>query len=183
MTSREFYRAVDQVLRPSLEVQGFTRIKVSSSAWVKPLGERFVLLQVEKGVKKPYIKPIGGQFHVWLHLVDKPILSEAHSETSISFLRYHSDDDLAEMKEIRQAILRKILSQTEFESEFDKTMLEISRPLMELGLGHDFNRRQPWPLEYLDCEDVITWARFVASKVPATFDGVSKEGDSALRRA
>jgi len=181
MTSREFYRTVDQVLRPSLEVQGFTRMRVSSSAWIKPAGEKFVLLQVEKGVKNPYMKPIGGQFHVWLHLMEKPNLSEAHYETSVSYLRYYSDNDLAGMKKIRQAILQKILSQTEFESEFDKTTLETFRPLMELGLGDDFNRRHPRPLEYLDSEDVITWARFIAGKVPATFDGVSKEGDSALK--
>ena len=106
MTSREFYRTVDQVLRPSLEVQGFTRMRVSSSAWIKPVGEKFVLLQVEKGVKHPYMKPIGGQFHVWLHLMEKPNLSEAQYETSISYLRYYSDNDLAGMKKIRQIELR-----------------------------------------------------------------------------
>src|SRR4029434_1548944 len=142
MTSREFYGAIDQVLRPVLEEKGFTRMKVASSAWVKPLGAKFVLLQVEKGVKHVYIKPTGGKFNVWLHLINRSDVSEAHSATSISFLRYQTDDDLAEMKQIRQTILRKILSQTKFESEFDKSLLEMSKPVMELSFDHNYNRRQ-----------------------------------------
>src|SRR5258706_15775894 len=102
MTSREFYLLIDQALRPTLEKQGFARMKVTASAWIKPLGDKFVMLQVEKGVKKPYIKPLGGKFSVWLHLVKTPKISGAHSDTSISFLRYQTADDLVEMKRIRQ---------------------------------------------------------------------------------
>jgi hypothetical protein len=180
MTSREFYQVVDQVLRPPLEKQGFTRIKATSSIWTKPLGEKFALLQVEKGVKHPYIKPIGGKFNVRLHLVNAPKVSEVNSATYVSFLRYQTDDDLLEMKEIRQKVLRKILSQVKFNSEFEKSLLDASRPLMELSFNHNFNRRQPWPLEYLDAEDVTTWAKFIFGKVAPAFAGLSKESDSAL---
>ena len=180
MTSAEFYKAVDQVLRRALESQGFSRMKSTSSAWVKPLGQKYVMLEIEKGVKHKYSKATGGKFKVWFHLLTVPETSSAHSETSISFLRYYSDEDLAELKQIRQKVLQKILSRTKFESDFDKSLLEMSRPLLELGLNHDFNRRQPWPLEYLDTEDVTTWAKFIALKVPASFEGISKEGDLAL---
>jgi hypothetical protein len=180
MTSREFYLLIDQALRPALEKQGFTRMKITASAWIKPLGDKFVMFQVEKGVKKPYIKPLGGKFDVWLHLVKAPQISQAHSETSISFLRYQTDDGLVEMKRIRQKILRKILSQTKFESEFDKTLLEMSSPIMESSFEHNFNRRQPWPLEYLDAEDVTAWGKFISTKVAASVEGISKEGDLAL---
>ncbi len=180
MTSRDFYRVIDQALRPALEPLGFARLKTASSVWVKPFDNLFVALQVEKGVKNPYIKPLGGKFNVRLHLVKSPDTTEMHSATSVSFLRYQSDDDLAEMKRIRQKILRKILSQNIFESEFDKSSLEAAKPLMELGFEHYPNRRQPWPLEYLDIEDVAEWGKFIARKVAAAFDGISKEGNSAL---
>jgi hypothetical protein len=180
MTSREFYLLIDQALRPALEKQDFTRMKATASAWIKPLGDKFVMLQVEKGFKQPYIKPLGGKFSVWLHLVKTPKKSEANSESSISFLRYQTDDDLMEMKRIRQRILRKILSQTKFESEFDKSLLEMSSPMMEFSFEHNFNRRQPWPLEYLDAEDVTAWGGFISTKVAASIEGISKEGDSAL---
>jgi hypothetical protein len=179
MTSSEFYLLIDQTLRPGLEKQGFTRMKVTASTWSKPHGDKFVLLQIEKGVKKPYIKPVGGKFSVWLYRVNAPKISEAHSETCISFLRYQTDDDLVEMKRIRKNVLRKILSQTKFESEFDQSLLEMSRPVMELSFEHNFNRKQPWPLEYLDAEDVTTWAEFILAKVAPSIAGMSKEFNSA----
>jgi hypothetical protein len=173
MTSRDFYRQIDQVLRSQLEDQGFTRVKSTCSVWGKPLDERFILLRIFKGVKEPYLKPIGGKFNVSLYLVNSLSVHEATAETCVSFLRSFSDSDLLEMKRIRQQVLRKILSQTNFESEFDKTMFELHRPMMEFGFEHNFIRNQPWSLEYLDGNDVLTWAEFIASKVPQSVDGIA----------
>jgi hypothetical protein len=173
---------MDQTIRRQLEDEGFARLKVRSSAWSKPFGDKFILLHLEKGPKQPYLKPVGGKFSVWLHLVESATVREATYETCISFLHYFAESDLTEMKQIRQRILRKILSQTTFDSDVDRVMLELHGPLMEAGFDDSLNRNQPWPLEYLDADDVLAWGRFIASKVPQSVAGIITDNKSIAQK-
>lgn len=138
------------------------------------------MLKVEKNVKHPYLKPIGGKFNIWFYLTDKADTSAAHGETSVSFLRYQTDGELAELKQLRNAVLQKILGQTEFESDSERSLLELNRPVIQLGLDHNFNRRQPWPLEYLDKKDVTALAEFISRIALVAVDGIAREGELAL---
>jgi hypothetical protein len=164
---------VDTALAPECKRLGFSRKRGTVSLWSRPLESGTFFYEVFKGPKSPYIPYLGGRFSVHCDITASPDPKTRGSQSCISYMEYFSASDLDTMREIRNRVLQKIVSQKPA-AEFDRLMLEMHSPLLSMELGNVFRRHQVFKLPYLDSEDVSGWGTFLASRLEQTLVGARK---------
>ena len=159
MTSKEFYAVFNSAFASAFKEKGLQKAPGTTSAWFKACGDRIFVFEVAKGVKNPYIPPIGGQFNTKYFLIPEERGVKARYTDYCILPRYYAGEaEMCDLEAIRKAIINKIISQPEPVSKFDKMLLESSIGIMKLDL------RQPCPyynsnfLPYLDAEDCRLYA-------------------------
>ena len=171
MTSREFYQVIDRGFEPECKRLGFSRRRGAVSLWFVTLPTGTFFYEIAKGVKSPYIPPIGGRFAVHCDLTPSSDPKARGLQSAVSYMEYLTSDDLDAMRKLRDRVIQKIVGQRPRE-EFDRLMLEMHTPLLRMQIGQQFNRHQVSKLPYLDADDVAAWAEFLASRLQPTLAGV-----------
>ena len=174
MTSKEFYQLVDHAFHPLCKRLGCSRLRGTVSLWSAALPEGTFFFEVSKGVKSPYIPPLGGRFSVRCDFTTTPIQKARGLDSAVSYMEYFSSADLEAMRKLRDRALHKIVGQRPAE-EFDRLMLEMHTPLLQMEIGQRFKRHQVFKLPYLDAEDVTAWADFLASRLEQTMAGLREK--------
>lgn len=174
MTSKEFYQLVDHALQPLCKRLGCSRLQGTVSLWSASFPEGTFFFEVTKGVKSPYIPPLGGRFSVHCDFTTTPNQKTRGLDSAVSYMEYFSSADLEAMRKLRDRVLHKIVGQRPAE-EFDRLMLELHTPLLKTEIGQQFNRHGVFKLPYLDAEDVTAWAEFLASRLEMTLTGLREK--------
>ena len=171
MKSKEFYGLVDKSLTPVCTGLGFSRGDGAASLWSLTNESGTLVYEVSKGAKNPYLPYLGGRFKVDLDLLKTPGVEGRDVDSSISYLQYLPDADLRVVERIRDRVLGKVISQTEFEDELSKIEWEIEASVLEFEIGNEVRRNQVLALPYLDREDVEEWSTFLAERFETTVRG------------
>lgn len=156
MNPREFKSAIDPCLRPTCDRLGFTREKSTTSRWMLKKGKEYLLYEIAKGVKNPFIPGLGGRFHVWVYVLPTPDYNRSSYENAISYLKHFSDRDLELLGQLRDHVLRKLVAQESSDS-FTALVIETGKLTWESDIGRKVLRQHPVSLPYLDREDVLAW--------------------------
>lgn len=173
MESKVFYKTMDTALKPECQRLGFVRKKTTTSLWTLRLPAGLVVFEVAKGVKNPWLPYVGGRFKVLLDLIATNDPKDRDLRSCVSYMEYYDDADLEQMTIIRDGIVRKIVSQKDFEDDNSRMMVETAVPFLEWDLGRGFRRHQVSTLPYLDAEDVSGWGTFLAAKLAKTVEGIT----------
>jgi hypothetical protein len=174
--STEFYKVLNSVITDKFSDAGFERVESATSFWHLKLGRKHLFYKICVSIKSNYDPILGGDFLIRVNLLPKNAPDQVGFDKGfISYMQYYSEQDLEEMKQIRDAIVRKILGQTEFESEFDRQMFNLFELPFKHELGKPFRRDFVLGLQYRDCEDIAAWGDFLAKNIGKTVKGIQNK--------
>lgn len=171
MTSKQFYRHTDAALTPQCARLGFKRSRRTTSLWTCDLQNGTLVYEISKSIRHGFIPYIGGRFGVHIDLTATPDPQIRSLESSISFTEYYDESDLRTIAEIRDRVLRKIVSQKP-PDDFHRALLESHSPIMSLDIGREFRPHGIFTLPYLDVQDVDDWATLFATHLEKQTRGV-----------
>jgi hypothetical protein len=173
--STDFYKVLNEVIADKFTDVGFERVKSATLFWHLKMGRKHLFYKVRVSIKSNYSPIHGGDFLIEINLLSKNTPDKVGFRKGfISFMQYFSDEELERMKEIRDAVLRKILARTEFESEFDRHMFDLFQPLFKREMGQPYRRDFVEGLHYLDHVDIASWGSLLASNIARTVKGIEK---------
>ena len=165
---------MDQALEPECRRLGLSRERGRVSLWSAQVRTGTLFYEVAKGVKNPYIPFLGGRFGVNCDVTSSPNPRGRGPRTAVSYMEYFADADLATMRKLQDGVLRKIIAQRPA-GEFDRLMLSVHVPIVQMQIGSEFRRHQVFTLPYLDASDVLAWGGFLASHLEQTVVGFSEK--------
>ncbi|SMC20806.1 hypothetical protein SAMN02745857_01054 [Andreprevotia lacus DSM 23236] len=151
-----FHKDWDALIRAPMTALNFTRIKGSTSRWIRPQGTQWLVVLFHPG-SCGWSKWGGGSFSASFYLCGEPQFKDTTPKQSLHFFSSYTDAEFAAFLQLNEVARCKI-KRLEFPAGFEKTMHEST----VLDFERHANQRYPGAVQpdfhFYDPQELADWA-------------------------